>query len=35
MPDPIDAAQIERYLSGLSEVCGMRILMAPVTNRSE
>lgn len=34
-PEPIDSAQIEHYLCGLSEVCGMRILMAPVTNHSE
>jgi len=33
--DPISPAQIEQYLSGLSEVCGMRTLLAPVTHHSE
>jgi len=34
-PSPIDAAEIRRYLSDLSEVCGMRVLLEPVTHRSE
>jgi hypothetical protein len=33
--EPIDDAQIRKYLSGLSDVCGMRTLMEPVTHRSD
>ncbi len=32
---PIDDASITRYLSQLSDVCGMRTLLEPVTHRSE
>jgi S-adenosylmethionine/arginine decarboxylase-like enzyme len=32
---PIDAPSIRRYLSELSEVCGMTSLMEPVTHRSD
>lgn len=35
MGAPIDDRTIARYLWGLSEVCNMRILMDPVTHRSE
>ena len=31
----IDAASIESYLSELSNVCGMRTIMEPVTHRSD
>jgi S-adenosylmethionine decarboxylase len=35
-PDrPIDADAISQYLSELSDVCGMRTLLAPVTHRSD
>lgn len=33
--EPIDDDQIRRYLSRLSNVCGMRALMEPVTHRSD
>lgn len=33
--DPIDAPTIRRYLSGLSHVCGMNILLQPVTHHSD
>jgi hypothetical protein len=33
-PKPIDAAQIEQYLTELSDVCEMRRLMDPVTHCS-
>jgi len=33
--EPIGPAKIEQYLSSLSEVCGMRTLMPPVTHHSE
>jgi S-adenosylmethionine decarboxylase len=32
---PIDAASIRRYLSDLSVICGMNILLQPVTHRSD
>jgi S-adenosylmethionine/arginine decarboxylase-like enzyme len=32
---PIDDEQIRKYLSGLSDVCEMTLLMEPVTHRSE
>jgi S-adenosylmethionine decarboxylase len=34
-PEPIDDVSIRRYLSELSDVCGMRSLIEPVTHRSE
>lgn len=34
-PEPIGAGQIVEYLNGLSDVCGMQTLMAPVTHRSD
>jgi S-adenosylmethionine decarboxylase len=34
-PEPIDDAAITDYLLGLGEVCGMTVLAAPVTHRSE
>lgn len=34
-PEPIDDESIRRYLSELSDVCGMRSLIEPVTHRSE
>ncbi len=33
-PQPIGDVQIRRYLSELSEVCGMTTLLEPVTHRS-
>lgn len=33
--NPIDDVAIRRYLAELSEVCGMRALMDPVTHHSE
>jgi S-adenosylmethionine decarboxylase len=33
--EPIGAEQIAEYLTGLSDVCGMQTLMAPVTHRSD
>ena len=32
---PIDDGTIRRYLSGLSDVCGMKRLIEPVTHRSD
>jgi S-adenosylmethionine decarboxylase len=32
---PIDATKIASYLSGLSDVCGMKRLIDPVTHRSD
>ena len=32
---PIDADAIVRYLSGLSEICQMDVLLEPVTHRSD
>ena len=32
---PIDGDAIVRYLNGLSDVCNMDILLAPVTHRSD
>jgi S-adenosylmethionine decarboxylase len=34
-PEPIDGEQIKRYLTGLSEVTGMTVLIDPVTHRSD
>ena len=34
-PRPVGAAEICAYLAELSEVCGMRSLIPPVTHRSE
>ena len=34
-PRPIDADAITRYLSGLSAVCDMNVLLQPVTHRSD
>jgi S-adenosylmethionine decarboxylase len=34
-PRPIDADAIVRYLNGLSDVCQMSVLLAPVTHRSD
>lgn len=33
--EPIDAAAIAEYLRALSDVCGMRVLLEPVTHRSD
>jgi len=32
---PIGSSDVERYLEDLTEVCGMRLLIPPVTHRSE
>ena len=34
-PTAIDADSIVRYLNGLSKVCSMAVLLAPVTHRSD
>jgi S-adenosylmethionine/arginine decarboxylase-like enzyme len=33
--DPIDAPAITRYLEGLSALCEMKVLLDPVTHRSD
>ncbi|HXX89296.1 MAG TPA: S-adenosylmethionine decarboxylase [Acidimicrobiales bacterium] len=34
-PYPVDDDQIRRYLRDLSALCGMRLLLEPVTHRSQ